>query len=97
MFFIVVNFSNWLVIVNDLLYDDNLLKVIGKVGDDFVVKCEVLNFEFKFVVWELCGFRCCFLIVVWKMVVKVDYGNIVIINCIKYDMVFDGLLILKVI
>ena len=97
MLSIAVNSSNWLVIANDPPHDDNPSKVIGKVGDDLVVKCEVPNFELKFVAWELCGFRCRSPTAVWKMVVKVDHGNIAIINRTKYDMALDGSLILKAI
>lgn len=95
MFSISVNPNNWFVNVNDLTNDDVPSKVTGKIGDDLKIECKIPNFELKFFAWKFCASECRSPTAVWKMVVKVDYGETEILNRTKFDMAPDGSLILK--
>lgn len=90
-----VNPNNWFVNVNDPTNDDVPSKVTGKIGDDLKIECKIPNFELKFFAWKFCASECRSPAAVWKMVVKVDYGETEILNRTKFDMAPDGSLILK--
>lgn len=95
MFSISVNPNNWFVNVNDPTNDDVPSNVTGKIGDDLKIECKIPNFELKFFAWKFCASECRSPTAVWKMVVKVDYGETEILNRTKFDMAPDGSLILK--
>lgn len=82
----------WSVNVNDATDNEVPSKVTAKLGDDLKIPCH-MDYNLTFFAWYFCQSNC-LTAEQWQIVVKVDYGDINILNP-KFDLDTDGSLILK--